>query len=209
MAPPLPLAAAVAFAAGSVPFGWLLARALFGRDIRREGSQNIGATNAARAAPPGWRLPFFALVWALDAAKGFLPVFWVLGGRVGAAGPDLSGAVVTAVSAVLGHCFTPWFGFRGGKGVATTTGVLLALDPKAFAAGLFTFAVVFGATRIVALASIALGFGLLAGVVLRAPEAALAARWPLTAACAFLAVFIVWTHRSNLRELAGGRGEKT
>ncbi len=189
------------FLAGSIPFGLLLVRILFRKDLRREGSGNIGATNAARCAPVRWRIPFFLLVWALDAAKGFLPVLWVLGSVDAGRRPEILQGVLTGAAAVAGHVFSPFLGGRGGKGVATTSGVFLALDPLAFALGVAVFLTSFLFLRIVAIASILMGFTLALASMLRDPEAALGARLPLSLAACLLASTLVWTHRSNLRAL--------
>ena len=103
---------ALAYLAGSIPFGLLITRAVSGQDVRAVGSGNIGATNVARAAGRSAA----ALTLLLDALKGLLPV--LLAAHL--TGPE--GGLVTAacaIAAVLGHCFPVWLRFRGGKGVAT------------------------------------------------------------------------------------------
>jgi glycerol-3-phosphate acyltransferase PlsY len=111
------VAAAVAFAVGAIPFGVLVSRAFYGTDIRSSGSGNIGAANALRTL--GKRGAIAVLV--LDALKGFAPAlaFGALGGPVPAA--------VAAVASVAGHCWSPFLGFKGGKGVATFLGAVIAL----------------------------------------------------------------------------------
>lgn len=105
---------------GAVPFAFLIGR-LLGVDIRRAGSGNVGATNLARTTGLGWGV----LAFALDAGKGALPV-WLA--RHWFPGLDwLPG--VAGGAAVLGHCFSPYLRFRGGKGVATTAGALAAMEP--------------------------------------------------------------------------------
>jgi len=109
----------LAFLIGSIPFGLLLMRAAGLGDIRKLGSGNIGATNVLRSGNK--RLALATLL--LDGAKGALPVllaYWFAGSE---------SALLAALGAVLGHMFSPWLGFRGGKGMATTLGVLLALAP--------------------------------------------------------------------------------
>jgi glycerol-3-phosphate acyltransferase PlsY len=142
-----------AFLAGSVPFGLLLALAFGKTDVRKAGSGNIGATNVARVA--GRRLGIVTLL--LDALKGFVPV-WAAGSAWTPAGIDGDVAVVfsglVGLSALLGHCFTPWLRFRGGKGVATGLGTLLALFPSVAGYGLVAFSIAFLATRIVSVASL-------------------------------------------------------
>ena len=142
-----------AFLCGSVPFGLLLALAFGKTDVRKAGSGNIGATNVARVA--GRRLGLVTLV--LDALKGFGPVYaarvlFLPTGLEREAAALFAGGV--GLAALLGHCFTPWLRFRGGKGVATGLGTLLALFPAVAGYGLIAFSIAFAATRIVSVASL-------------------------------------------------------
>ena len=133
--------AVVAFLAGSIPFGLLLALAFGKTDVRTAGSGNIGATNVARVV--GKKLGVVTLV--LDTLKGALPILVVTHLTPTSTDPHLvalHGAIV-GLCALLGHCFTPWLRFRGGKGVATGLGVLLALHPKVAGYGLVVFVVFF------------------------------------------------------------------
>jgi len=119
---------ALAYLAGSIPFGLFIARTLTGKDVRSVGSGNIGATNVARAAGKGAA----AATLILDALKGLAPV--LLARLVQDPRPFRSAAGLAAacgVLAVVGHCFPVWLRFRGGKGVATGLGVGLALAPVA------------------------------------------------------------------------------
>ena len=118
----LALAFAVGYLVGSIPVGVLLARAFALGDLRKIGSGNIGATNVLRTG----NKKAAALTLLLDAAKGVVPVLVL-------SGSDIA-AQAAAVGAVLGHCLTVWLRFRGGKGVATFLGVVLALQPVAGAA---------------------------------------------------------------------------
>jgi len=105
-----------AFFAGAIPFGIVVSRLFFRRDLRDEGSGNIGAANALRSLGKGGAIA----VLVLDALKGALPV---VAGRA-LDGPAL--AAVAAFAAIAGHCFSPFLGFRGGKGVATHLGAVIA-----------------------------------------------------------------------------------
>ncbi len=180
---------AVAFLCGSVPFGFLVARAR-GVNIREVGSGNIGAANVARTI--GRRLG--ALVLLLDAAKGALPV--IAAGRV--PGPAWL-PCAAGFAAIVGHCFTPWLRFRGGKGVATTLGVFLAIDPPAVGAAALVFALGYAATRIVAIGSLAAALALPLAVYLLGRPAA-----ELVLAAAALALVLA-LHRDNLARLRAGR----
>jgi glycerol-3-phosphate acyltransferase PlsY len=187
--------AAAAFVLGAVPFAWLVVRVAKGVDVRSVGSGNVGATNASRAfAGKGARIAVFLLVYVCDAGKGFAAACF---GLAGTTGPWLS--VVCAAAAVLGHVFTPFLGGRGGKGVATATGALFALDWRATAIAIGVFFVVRFATGHVFFGSLALGVALPAAAILLDPAAAFGERLPLTTQCHCFAVFLFWTHRSNLQ----------
>jgi acyl phosphate:glycerol-3-phosphate acyltransferase len=173
-----------AFAVGSIPFGVLVARRR-GVDIKAHGSGNIGATNVARVLGPLAGL----IVLALDAIKGALPV---LCAREVGASPWL--IVATGFAAIAGHCFSPILGGKGGKGVATATGVFAVLAPELVPFAILVFVVVLWRWRVPALGSLA-GVALVAAVlVVRGdlPTAALA--------CTTLAL-LVYTHRKNLGAL--------
>jgi glycerol-3-phosphate acyltransferase PlsY len=184
-------AAALAFAAGAIPFGVLLARRR-GVDIRTTGSGNIGATNVARVVGLGLGL----VVLVLDAAKGAAPVLVV---RWLDLGPWTAAAA--GLGAVLGHCFSPWLGFRGGKGVATALGVFLALDPLAAGAAVATFAVFAAITRIPAVGSLAGTAALAALCIARAPL-------PTAALAIAVGLLILVRHRSNLAHLLRRQHER-
>lgn len=197
--PALLWALAASYLLGAIPFGWLLVKLVRGSDLRRFGSGNIGATNAGRALGK-WAA---VLVYLLDGAKGWLPaaafadLFRLQ--TEGAWQPSLIGA-----AAVAGHCFPVYLGFRGGKGVATTTGVMAALDPLALglAAGVWIVTLVF--TRYVSVASILLALSLPGFVYFGAPGGAPAEKIPVLLLAAAIALFILFTHRENIRRLANG-----
>jgi glycerol-3-phosphate acyltransferase PlsY len=133
-----------AFAAGSIPFGLLLVKAAGKGDVRAHGSGNIGATNVMRAGGKG--LGIATLV--LDAAKGFLPVF--LAARV----LDSQGLSFVVLAAVAGHVFTPWLRFKGGKGVATALGAVLAFHAAMVLPALGVFILALLIFRYVSLGSV-------------------------------------------------------
>lgn len=189
----------VAYLVGGIPFALLLVRVFKGVDVRTLGSGNVGATNASRAFGGRAKLPIFLLIYLLDTAKGFVPAFF---------GPALvespaGGAVILGACAVVGHCASPYLGFRGGKGVATTTGVVLAVEPVALLVALAAFFVVFGATRKVFLGSLALGVALPLAIILRETETAFDARLPASLFALAIAGFLFFTHRSNLANMLG------
>jgi glycerol-3-phosphate acyltransferase PlsY len=195
----LGLRAAAAFAVGAVPFAWLLVRVCKGVDVRTLGSGNVGATNASRAFQgKGARVGAFLSVYLLDAGKGALAAW--LGFAVG-----MLPGVVCAAAGILGHCFTPFLGGKGGKGVAAATGALLVLDWRVTAIALAVFFLVRVSTGQVFFGSLALGLGLAASAVLLDVQQAFDARLPLTVLTALLALFLFWTHRSNLQAYFAAR----
>lgn len=177
------------FLLGAVPTAYIMGRVLRGVDIRTLGSGNVGATNVFRTLGKG---PGAATL-LIDIAKGLLPV---LAARSLAAHP--LAPVATGLAAVVGHTWTPFLNFKGGKGVATSAGVFLALVPWAALASFLAFAVAFGITRHVSVGS------LTATVVL--PTCAFLmyrgspASW-LSLAVAFL---VIVKHVPNIRRLARG-----
>ena len=177
------------FLLGSIPSGFLVARAK-GVDIRQHGSGNIGSTNVLRTLGKG---PGY-FVFACDALKG---VAAVLLARWLVPGDDLT-AIGAAVACVLGHNYTPWLGFKGGKGVATSLGVLIALVPLASALVFGLWALLFLLTRYVSLASVLASAALPAVVWWLRGVGALF--W-FSLAIGLLAIF---RHQENIRRLLAG-----
>lgn len=188
--------ALLAYLCGSVPTGFLVGR-FKGVDIRKVGSGNMGATNVFRVLGKGPGI--FVLV--VDALKGALPVLVLppLFEGVSSGAADLTWLSLLAVLfAVLGHNYTCWLGFKGGKGIATSAGALAALVPMAFLVGLVTWVLVFALFRYVSLASI-----VAAGVL---PVATVFTRQPLPIVCLNLALGLlaIWKHKPNLERLLKG-----
>lgn len=147
------LFALTAYLLGSIPFGFLLVRLFRKEDIRSQGSGNIGATNVVRSGAKG----LGALTFLLDACKGYVAVvvashlaLWPMLTPV----PRDRAAALGALCAILGHIYTVWLGFKGGKGVATAFGVFVALAPWVALAALGVFILVLAISRYVSLASI-------------------------------------------------------
>ncbi|HUX67069.1 MAG TPA: glycerol-3-phosphate 1-O-acyltransferase PlsY [Terriglobales bacterium] len=195
--PPLFLLPVVAFLLGSIPFGYLVYRLRTGGDIRQIGSGNIGATNVLRAS--GKTLGILTLL--LDAAKGWLAVWLALRWAPGASG--LLAAVL--LLAILGHLYSPWLRFRGGKGVATALGAFLALAPWPLLGALAVFALVLALWRYVSLASIAACLALPLLLFVPGPPA-LAPGVKLAAVAT--AALIILRHRPNLARLRAGTEHK-
>ena len=181
----------LAFLLGSLPFGYWLGR-LKGVDVRKQGSGNIGATNVGRILGHGWGY----LVFALDFVKGWLGVW--LAQKIG--DPADLWVVTAGLFSVLGHVFTPWVGFRGGKGVATSAGVLLALTPMVGLIVAGVWGAVFLVSRIVSVASLlaATAFPLL---VHQMDPGRPALQW-----AAWVLALLVWIrHRDNVKRLLQGK----
>ena len=196
-----------AYVLGSVPFGLIVGRSK-GIDPRKAGSGNIGATNVGRLL--GKR--FFALVFLLDLLKGLLPM--LAAGLVLREAPDdpkkYALWLLVGFAAIFGHMFSLFLGLRGGKGVATSSGVVLGLFPYFTIPGLVALLlwfVTFKASRYVSLASIvaSVAFPVLyvaIGLWWRWPI--VGGQWPLLAFAALIAAMIVWKHRSNIARLRAG-----
>ena len=189
----------IGYLSGSLPWGLWLGRAMRGVDVRTLGSKNLGATNVYRSLGPAVGVP----VLLLDVAKGALPTWLVPGMSACAAfpgGPEWCRLAVAA-ACVLGHMFTVFAGFRGGKGVATTVGVLLALSPAAFAAFLVVFVATVAITRYISLGSM-LGSAAFAATL----GLAHAGGWrsPTFVFGALLAAAVVLRHKDNIARLARG-----
>lgn len=178
-----------AYLLGSIPFAYLLVRLILGVDVRTIGSGNAGATNASRAFGPPWQIPMFLLIYLLDFAKGFVPTWLAAGHFVGQPGA----IVLIGAAAILGHCTSPFLGFRGGKGVATTTGVFAWLTPMILGIALVVFLLVRGLTKQVFLGSICIGLTLAIGAIVTGQA------WPVTVFALVIAASLFYTHRSNIR----------
>ncbi len=176
---------------GAIPTSYLVCRLARGIDLRETGSRNLGATNLYRVMGWGYAIP----VALFDMFKGWLPVA-VLGPAVAA--PEWV-PLAAGVTAVIGHMFSPFVRFRGGKGVATGAGVLLALAPLAILASLVIWAVTVKVTGYVSLGSIlaAALFPLMAELF--HPE-----RSSILWIEVGLALLIIWMHRANIRRLVSG-----
>jgi glycerol-3-phosphate acyltransferase PlsY len=189
------------YVVGGIPFGLIIGR-LKGIDVREHGSGNIGATNVLRLCGK----PLGLLCFALDFAKGCVPV---LAARAVAAAYDLPHAelvpVVAVVGAVAGHVWCPFLRFRGGKGVATSAGAVMAVAPEAVLAAIVLWYVIFALTRYVSLASIvaAAALPLVATGVLLARGGG-AGRAPVLVLLYLLATMIVVRHRANIQRLLDG-----
>jgi glycerol-3-phosphate acyltransferase PlsY len=195
----------VAFAAyllGSIPTGYLVGKAR-GLDIRTVGSGNIGATNVFRAIGK----PAGCFVLFADALKGYLACTVLIRSVVEILGPASSPqfkevlSLIGGIAAILGHNYTCWLQFKGGKGIATSAGVLLALVPFGLMVSFLTWVVVFALSKYVSLASIASAVVLPFGVWLTPGGGADPKMIVVTA---FLSVLAIYKHKANIQRLLNG-----
>jgi glycerol-3-phosphate acyltransferase PlsY len=177
---------------GSVPSGYILG-SMAGVDVRKVGSGNVGATNVARVLGKGRG----ALTLVADVAKGWLPVFAAVQLEM-----SLSAVTLAGTAVFLGHLYSIFLRFEGGKGVATAMGVLLALAPSLTMVLLVIFAVTAAASRLVSLASIT--------AAIAAPMSLWIAGYPpmVIAMGGFIAAMITWRHRANIQRLLAGTEPK-
>ena len=196
----------LAYLAGSIPFGLLVARGVAGIDIRQHGSGNIGATNVGRTLGAKWGVA----VLLLDALKGAMPVLLV---------PRLFESsettwfillqVIAGVATVVGHMFPVWLKFRGGKGVATALGVVSVLAPVGSLAAFVGFALCMLASRIVALSSIVAAFVFAVGqMLILSPNPFDREKLPLSMFSLAVPALIVLRHSSNIGRLLRGEEKR-
>lgn len=179
-----------AYLLGSIPTSYLVGR-VHGVDLREHGSGNLGGTNAYRVLGLRAGLP----VVLVDVSKGFVPAYFF---------PSWDGspigqlALVYGLAAIAGHVWSIFMRFRGGKGVATGAGVLVALAPTSALVGLLVWAGLVSITRYVSVASIA------AATVVPVAAWMTDERASTVLFCTAIALFVWWTHRQNLRRLVRG-----
>jgi glycerol-3-phosphate acyltransferase PlsY len=189
----------ISYLIGSIPSGYLVARTQ-GVDIRQHGSKNIGATNVLRVMGKKWGY----LVFVCDSFKGFLAV------KLGFLIADhflhspVLGGVIAAIACILGHNYTIWLGFKGGKGIATSSGVILASFPIGVVCCLaIVWIAVFYIGKYVSVASIAAAVALPIAVYLIVPKTG-TEFWTLFGFSALIAALAVWRHQTNIVRLMKG-----
>jgi glycerol-3-phosphate acyltransferase PlsY len=186
---------------GGIPFSYL-AGAWKGIDLREHGSGNLGASNTYRIL--GGKIALAVLV--LDIAKGFLPV--LLARTWDVPGQEPLHELAAAVGSVIGHLFSPYLRFSGGKGIATSAGAFMALAPWAFACALAVFAIVFALKKIVSLASLSAVVTLPIAVYYMARLGLQPASNDLFYASLVVMLVVLWKHRGNIKRLAAGTEPK-
>jgi acyl phosphate:glycerol-3-phosphate acyltransferase len=190
----------IAYLLGAMLGSLILGRAR-GVDIRRMGSGNAGATNALRTQGKIFGL----LVLVIDIAKGLFAVWWLPTAALPLIGidPQLPRewlALGCGFAVIVGHVYPVWFGFRGGKGAATVVGVVAALDLRLVVPLLISWLLVLLLTGYVGLATMLSGVALIAAVYVLEPGDI-----PLLCFCAVVALFVIYTHRSNIARMRAGQ----
>ena len=192
----------IAYVLGSIPNALWVGKTFKNIDVREHGSKNTGSTNAARVL--GAKLGIFTLI--LDILKGALPTY--LGIVLGAdlltrmTGIDKLDVIVIGMAAILGHTFSLFLKFKGGKAVATTLGVFLVLVPYAILILLVKFFVIFGLTKYVSLASIVSAVALPITVYLTTRHI------PLTILGIIIGLLVIIRHKENIKRLINGTESK-
>ncbi len=193
----LSVAAVISYLIGSVPTAFIFGKLLKGLDIRQHGSGNVGATNAFRVLGRGWG----TVVLVLDIIKGLVPVVWV----AGLFAPDVNGWIVTALAAVSGHNWTCFLNFKGGKGIATTLGVMIGLTiviPEVrwpVVLCVLSWGVSFVLSAYVSISSI------IAGILLPVWMLVFSAPTAIIVLSILFSVFVLLRHRPNIRRFLHGQ----
>lgn len=189
------LIAAIYYLIGSIPTAYIIVKLVKKIDIRTVGSGNAGATNAARVLGK-WG---FISVFTIDLLKGFLPTYFLY---YISAFESKEIALVMGIVLVLGHTYTVFLGFRGGKGVATGAGVFLALAPIEMGIAFAVFIITFLVTRMVSAGSILGSLALLISVLIMSDWFA------LKVMTAIVVLFVIFKHRSNIVRIFQGKENK-
>ncbi len=199
-----------AYLIGSVPFGYIAGR-LNGIDLREHGSRNIGATNAVRVLGKGWGIPVFFM----DFLKGMVPLLCMkyhLGGSLSAFSPvDMGWFLGVMFAVIMGHTYTCFLKFKGGKGVATTGGCLFALSPWIGGAALLSWLLSMVATRYVSFSSIMAGLGMIAAAAAEfwLQDGVYSAADCMVLGLLFVILFLVtYKHRANIVRILNGTEPK-
>ncbi len=201
----LSLSACLAYLIGSIPFSMLIGKLIGGIDLRQHGSGNVGATNVARTMGAKWG----AVALLCDAGKGmasvaFIPLLLTITEE-----NAVHQQVLCAIFAVLGHMFSCWLKFSGGKGVATALGGVIILSSWATLVAFIGFAITFATTRIVSLASIVAAITFtVAAFVISGEELWSAQNWSSGAFSIAVPLLIIFRHRSNIARLWKGEEPK-
>ncbi len=197
---PIAVVILISYLAGSIPFSYIAGKLVAGIDLREHGSGNLGASNTFRIL--GAKVA--VLVLLADAAKGFLPVYFA---------PQLGGGatigmhwlmLAAAFFSVIGHMFSIYLRFTGGKGIATSAGAFLALAPWAFLGAFVVWVIVFAITRIVSAASICAAIALPVVVYVMGRAHLSNSHWSILVLSVAVSAVMLYGHRSNIQRLRSG-----
>jgi len=191
----------VSYLIGSIPTSLLITRWVRGIDIREHGSGNIGATNAFRVIGKKWG----AVSLIIDVLKGFIPVSMLASSNPNGMSYVVAGTIL-GFCAIAGHNWPVWLSFKGGKGVATSLGVFLAILPKAALSALGVFAITVLITNFISVGSIVASFAFLIFTIIfysKLPEFIF-----ILVLALFLMILIVYMHRPNIQRLRSGTENK-
>lgn len=206
-----------AFIAGSIPFGVIIAKAQ-GINIQEHGSKNIGATNVGRIL--GKKLGIVCFI--LDVLKGSIPVL-IVGNLAGTFGKQLAGIstndtllwIAVVCAALIGHMYPPWLNWKGGKGVATTFGGMIAMWPLLtlpVMLAMLVWVISLTLSKIVSLASVAAAVSLpimtIGWVYWQTGSLSITHSWPLIVVTSLIASLVLWKHRSNIHRILLGQEPK-
>lgn len=200
------IALIISYLLGSIPTAYIFVKLLKGQDIRNLGSGNVGATNASRVLGK----PLGIMILLLDASKGFVTVFFIgsfLLLKTPAFGDEVS-RLILGIAVILGHSWTVFLNFKGGKGVATTLGVLIGLSSAVpglrivIGLAFLTWVIVFAFTKIVSLASV------IACACFPLYMLLFKQTTPLVIATSVIALFIIFRHKTNLQRLIQGKEKR-
>ncbi|MCY2936465.1 MAG: glycerol-3-phosphate 1-O-acyltransferase PlsY [Planctomycetota bacterium] len=194
---------------GSIPFGLLVARFVGGIDIRQHGSGNIGATNVGRTLGR----KYFFVVFILDMLKGFLPTFFAVQQLATVKISDLTplvshAPILVAAAAVIGHNFPAYLKFKGGKGVATSLGVVLAIDVNSSLLALAVFIFTLSIWRFISLSSLLATSAFLVGHFSTTEKPFGRLEWGTSVIMTALWAMMIWRHRTNLKRIMAGTEPK-
>ena len=189
-----------AYLIGAIPFGFLIGK-MRGVDVRTVGSKNIGATNVFRTVGKKWGL----LAFFCDVMKGLVPTL-VAKMLYAETMPEMP--ILVGISCVVGHMLTPYMKFKGGKGVATAFGALIALMPATVGIAFAIFALTFACSNYISLGSCVAATSLAVMVWIPFLDHAGYKDLPLCILVTLIAAFIVWKHRSNIGRLVRGEENK-
>ena len=188
-----------AYLLGSIPVGWIVGKVFYHKDIRKDGSGNVGATNALRLFGTATGI----VVLLLDAAKGFIATFLAVK-QLPAGSPIIA---LCALLVILGHVFPLYLGFKGGKGVATAAGAFLGVAPASLGLGLVAFIIVTWLSRYVSLGSIVAALVFLVHSLWQISRAE-AADYASLVLISFVVLMILIKHRGNMLRLIQGTENK-